>query len=182
MTMSEYRRTYIPSGSYFFTVKTLNRRPILIEAPYRTALRQAIIDVRSKLHFESIAWVLLPDHLHTIWRLPETDANFSLRWALIKQHVTRECAGRSRNVPTTESRQRRGEGAIWQRRFWEHTIRDETDFRHHVDYIHYNPVKHGYVSSPAAWPYSTFRRYVHDGVYPKDWASTDEGTESNYGE
>lgn len=179
--MSEYRRTYIPGGSYFFTVKALNRRSILIEAPYRTALRQAIIDVGSKLPFESIAWVLLPDHLHTIWRLPETDANFSLRWALIKQHVTRFCTDRTRMLPMTESRQRRREGTIWQR-FWEHLIRDDTDFRNHIDYIHYNPVKHGYVTQPGDWPHSTFHRYVRDGLYPKDWASTEGDTESNYGE
>jgi putative transposase len=180
--MSEYRRTYIPGASYFFTIKTLDRRPILIEAPYRIALRQAIIEVRSKLPFESIAWVLLPDHLHTIWRLPDTDANFSLRWSLIKQRVTRECTGLTRNAPTTESRQRRNEGTIWQRRFWEHVIRDDTDFRNHIDYIHYNPVKHGYVERPVDWPYSTFHQYVRDEVYPIDWAFADGDTESNYGE
>jgi REP-associated tyrosine transposase len=158
----------------------LNRQPILIEEPYRTALRQAIIDVRSKLPFESIAWVLLPHHLHTIWRLPETDGNFSLRWSLIKQFVTRYCADRMR--PLTESRRRRGEGTIWQRRFWEHVIRDDTDFRNHIEYIHYNPVKHGYVTQPADWPYSAFHRYVRDGVYPADWASADEAATSNYGE
>ena len=180
--MSEYRRSYIPGGTYFFTVKTLNRRPILIETPYRTALRQAIIDVRSKLPFESIAWVLLPDHLHTIWRLPETDVNFSLRWSLIKQYVTRECTERTQTRPTIRSRLKRGEGAIWQRRFWEHVIRDDTDFRHHIDYIHYNPVKHGYVKRPSDWKYSTFHRYVRDGAYPKDWASADVVGMSNYGE
>jgi putative transposase len=180
--MSEYRRTYIPGGSYFFTLKTLNRRPILIQEPYRTALRQAIIDARSKWPFESIAWVLLPDHLHTIWKLPQTDANFSLRWALIKQHVTRYCADSTRMLPLTESRRRRREGTIWQRRFWEHVIRDDADFRNHIDYIHYNPVKHGYVKRPVDWTYSTFHQYVRDGVYPRDWASADEVAMSNYGE
>lgn len=180
--MSEYRRTYIPGGKYFFTVTTFERRPILIEEPYRTALRRAIKHVRNIMPFQSIAWVLLPDHLHTVWKLPETDANFSLRWALIKQHVTRYCDDRRRMVEVTESRQRRREATIWQRRFWEHMIRDDTDFRHHIDYIHYNPVKQGCVKKPLDWPYSTFDRFVRDGVYPTDWASADEIATSNYGE
>jgi len=180
--MSEYRRSYIPGATYFFTLTTLDRRPILVREPFRSALRQAVIEVRAKFPFESIAWVLLPDHLHTIWKLPETEANFSLRWSLIKQHVTRECIGRAQNARTTKSRQQRGEGTIWQRRFWEHAIRDEADFRRHIDYIHYNPAKHGYVTKPADWPYSTFHRYVHDGIYPPNWASADESVIANYGE
>jgi putative transposase len=180
--MSEYRRSYVPGGTYFFTLTTLGRRPILIQEPYRNALRQAINEVRKTMPFQIIAWVLLPDHLHAVWKLPESDVNFSLRWSLIKQHVTRECAGRARNVPTNKARQRRNEGTIWQRRFWEHTIRDEADFRHHIDYIHYNPVKHGYVTNPADWPYSTFHRYASEGVYTIDWASADEIENSSYGE
>jgi len=125
---------------------------------------------------------LLPDHLHTVWKLPETNANFSLRWSMIKQHVTRQFSEQTRNSRRTESRQRRDEGAIWQRRFWEHTIRDDTDLRNHLDYIHYNPVKHGYVKQPADWPYSTFHRYVSDGVYPADWAFGDKAAAFNYGE
>ena len=120
--------------------------------------------------FQSIAWVLLPDHLHTVWKLPQSDAKFPLRWSLIKPHVTRQCSERAHDTRETKSRQKRGEGAIWQRRFWEHTIRDDTDLRHHLDCIHYNPVKHGYVAQPADWRYSTFHRYVSDGVYPADWA------------
>jgi putative transposase len=180
--MSEYRRAYIPGGTFFFTVKTFERRPILTEEPYRATLRLAIDDVRKRLPFQSIAWVLLPDHLHTVWKLPEADANFSLRWSLIKQSVTRQCAERTLDAPISRSRQRRREGAIWQRRFWEHLIRDDTDFRNHIDYIHYNPVKHGYVTQPGDWPFSTFHGYVRDGTYPKDWASADEGAMSNYGE
>jgi putative transposase len=180
--MSEYRRAYVPGGTFFFTVKTFKRRPILTEEPYRATLRLAIKDVRKRLPFQSIAWVLLPDHLHTVWKLPETDANFSLRWSLIKQHVTRQCAERTLDAPISRSRQRRGEGGIWQRQFWEHLIRDDTDLRNHIDYIHYNPVKHGYVTQPGDWPFSTFHGYVRDGVYPKNWASADEGAMSNYGE
>ena len=180
--MSEYRRSYVSGGIYFFTLTTLGRRPILTQDAYRSALRQAINEVRKTMPFQIIAWVLLPDHIHAVWKLPESDANFSLRWSLIKQHVTRECGGRARNVPTKKSKQRRSEGTIWQRRFWEHTVRNEADFRHHIDYIHYNPVKHGYVTKPADWPYSTFHRYVREGVYAIDWASADEVENSSYGE
>jgi len=180
--MPDYRRAYVAGGTFFFTVTTFERRPILTEGRYRSALRLAINDVRKRLPFESIAWVLLPDHLHTIWRLPDTEANFSLRWSLIKQRVTRECTGLTRNAPTTESRQRRNEGTIWQRRFWEHVIRDDTDFRNHIDYIHYNPVKHGYVVQPSDWPYSTFHQFVRKGIYPADWACAGENTSSNFGE
>lgn len=140
------------------------------------------MQIRAKLPFESIAWVLLPDHLHTIWRLPETDSNFGLRWARIKQLVTRTCLDHSQSTNVSESRTTRREGSIWQRRFWEHTIRDESDLRRHIDYIHYNPVKHGYAAKPADWPYSTFHRFVRNGVYPKDWASSDEGGITNFGE
>ncbi|HEV8721971.1 MAG TPA: transposase [Candidatus Binatia bacterium] len=180
--MSEYRRAYVPDGTYFFTVKTLERQPILTQEHYRLALREAIIDVRTKLPFQSLAWVLLPDHLHAIWKLPESDADFSMRWSLIKQHVTRQCADRAATVLVSQSRQRRREGTISQRRFWEHLIRDETDLERHVDYIHYNPVKHGYVRRTADWPYSTFHRYVRDGVYPTDWGNDDEPPHSNFGE
>jgi putative transposase len=130
--------------------------------------------------FESSAWVLLPDHLHTIWQLPENDGNYSLRWSLIKQEVTRRCGGAD-NVQLTGSRRRRREGMIWQRRFWEHTIRDDTDFRNHIDYIHFNPVKHGYVKRPSDWPYSTFHRFVQERIYPEDWAWSDNNS-SSYGE
>jgi putative transposase len=92
--MPEYRRAAVPGGTYFFTVKTFERKPILTQDPYRVALRYAIAGVRASLPFESIAWILLPDHLHTVWQLPESDANFSLRWSLIKQRVTRQCAAR----------------------------------------------------------------------------------------
>jgi putative transposase len=180
--MPNYRRAYFSGGTYFFTVKTLDRQPVLTQERFLTALRQAIIEVRAMLTFESIAWVLLPDHLHTIWRLPETDADFSLRWSLIKQRVTRQCADRMVAARVNRSRQKRREGAIWQRRFWEHLIRDDTDLERHVDYIHYNPVKHGYVPRVTDWPYSTFHQYVRRGVYPADWATGGEYQEGDFGE
>ena len=180
--MSEYRRAHIPGGAYFFTVKTFERRPVLTHEHYRVALREAITEVRGRLPFDSLAWVLLPDHIHTIWKLPEGDVDYSLRWSLIKQHVTRKYAERTQEVLVSRSRQKRREGTIWQRRFWEHLIRDDRDFRRHIDYIHYNPVKHGHVSKVVDWPYSTFHRFVRNGVYSKDWASADENTASSYGE
>ena len=180
--MPDYRRAYTPGGTYFFTVKTFERQPFLTQEPYRVALRQALVEVRALLPFESIVWILLPDHIHTIWKLPEGDANFSMRWSLIKQRVTRRCAGDSGAASTMRSRQKRREGTIWQRRFWEHLIRDDTDFERHVNYIHYNPVKHGYVSRVLDWPYSTFHRYVRGGVYPADWASSDKDEQTEYGE
>lgn len=180
--MPNYRRAHIPGGTYFFTVKTYERQPVLTNERCRIALRQALAEVRGMQSFKTIAWVLLPDHLHTIWQLPKHDADFSLRWSLIKQRVTRQCVDEASEATLTRSRQTRREGTFWQRRFWEHMIRDETDLRHHVDYIHYNPVKHGYVPRVADWPYSTFHRYVSDGVYPKDWASAEETSDQPFGE
>jgi putative transposase len=180
--MPEYRRAYVPGGTYFFTVKTFDRRPLLTDERSRTALRQAIVEVLAMLPFETIAWVLLPDHLHTVWRLPETDVDFSLRWSLIKQRVTKQCVNWVDRSQITPSRKKRHEGTFWQRRFWEHLIRDDADLESHVDYIHYNPVKHGYVHRVADWPYSTFHRYVNRGVDPLDWASAYEYAGDDFGE
>jgi putative transposase len=165
--MSRYRRA-LTGTSYFFTVVTHHRRPILCRMPVRQALRAAIERVRLRLPFETKAMVLMPDHLHCIWTLPEGDTNFSMRWSQIKHDVSFMC----RNLHETSlsaSRQSRREASIWQRRFWEHQIRDEIDMERHVDYIHFNPVKHGFVSAAWKWPYSTFSRYVRDGTYPPDW-------------
>ncbi|HEX9454582.1 MAG TPA: transposase [Candidatus Binatia bacterium] len=178
--MPNYRRANIPGGRYFFTVKTFGRQSILTHERYRTALRQAIAEIRSTHPFDTIAWVLLPDHLHAIWRMPDNDADFSLRWSLIKQRVTRQYDDQL--AALTQSRMKRREGTLWQRRFWEHTIRDETDLRHHIDYIHYNPVKHGYVTRVLDWPFSTFHRYVSQGIYPSDWAQGEVTTDHNFGE
>lgn len=111
----------------------------------------------------------MPDHLHAVWQLPQNDKDFSLRWSLIKQHVTRDCATWLPRQDISASRDKRSEGSLWQRRFWEHLIRDETDLSRHLDYIHYNPVKHGYVANVVDWPYSTFHCYVKEGMYPEDW-------------
>ena len=119
--------------------------------------------------------VVLPDHLHAIWTLPESDDDFATRWRLIKSTFSRQVAAGER---ISQSRISKGERGIWQRRYWEHTLRNEQDFERHVDYIHINPVKHGYVTRVGAWPYSSFHRMVKLGVYPEDWAGdlTENGT------
>lgn len=118
--------------------------------------------------FQVDAWVLLPDHMHCIWTLPEGDYDYSSRWSQIKHHVSYVCRSEY-GARLTRSGEKRGEAAIWQRRFWEHRIRSDIDMERHVDYIHYNPVRHGHVAQAAAWPYSTFLRHVREGVYPMDW-------------
>ncbi len=124
----------------------------------------------SRLPFIVDAIVVLPDHLHCIWTLPDNDADFSTRWRLIKSEVSRHCSeGYKRQ--RSSSRLAKGEQAIWQRRFWEHQIRDDRDFAQHVDYIHYNPVSHGLVAAPKDWRYSSFHRYVRGGIYPEDWGA-----------
>ncbi len=171
--MPNYRRAFTPGATFFFTVVTNNRRPILTEPLVTESLRAAIRDIRTRMPFEIIAWVLLPDHLHAVWRMPQGDSDFSLRWALIKQHVTRACTATSfAQHGVNDSRRKRREGALWQRRFWEHRIRDDTDLARHVGYIHYNPVKHGHVRQVRDWPFSTFHRYCRAGIYPPDWGGS----------
>ena len=168
--MPNYRRNYVPGGTYFFTVVTYERRPILTAALGRTYLRQALEQVQAERPFAIDAMVLLPDHLHCLWTLPTADHRYSLRWAKIKEAFTRAYVGAGgREGRQTASRVRHRERAIWQRRFWEHTIRDEEDLKLHLDYIHWNPVKHQLVAMPKDYPWSTFRRYVRLGEYPLEW-------------
>jgi putative transposase len=168
--MPEYRRNKLKGGTFFFTVVTYNRKPIFTGGKERALLRYAWQDVQKRFPFETIAVCLLPDHLHSIWHLPENDMNFSVRWKEIKRLFTKAYpeqigVGGSRN----DSRIKHKEAAIWQRRFWEHTIRDEQDLNCHIDYIHYNPVNHGLVQSVREWPWSSFHRYVKAGWYEMDW-------------
>ncbi|MGN2392776.1 REP-associated tyrosine transposase [Pelomicrobium sp. G1] len=170
--MPNYRRNRTPGATFFCTVVAYERRPWLCTEPMRQALREAIRLVRSRHPFQIVAWVLLPDHLHCIWRLPPGDADYSGRWRMIKSAVSRRWgAGGDETQPAAFSRAKRRERLIWQRRFWEHTIRDERDLAAHLDYIHYNPVKHRLCSTPAQWPYSSFHRFVREGRYPLDWAA-----------
>lgn len=168
--MSHYRRSLTPGASYFFTVVTYRRQTILCDDPVRLALRAAIQQVRDTHPFAIDAWVLLPDHLHCVWTLPEGDLDFSSRWMAIKRAVSLACRdGYRRKDLLNASKRTHRESTLWQRRFWEHLIRDESDFARHVDYLHYNPVKHGHVRQPGDWPYSTFHRYVRAGLYAPDW-------------
>jgi putative transposase len=164
--MPDYRRTYHPGGFYFFTVTLLQRSRNELLTRHIDLLRQSVVKVRSEHPFTIHAWIVLPDHLHCILEFPSGDANYTLRWRLIKAYF-------AKNVPAaefrSEVRRRRGERGIWQRRFWEHLIRDEADYRAHMDYVHFNPVKHGLVERVQDWPYSTFHRWVERGVYPVDW-------------
>lgn len=154
----------------FFTVVAFRRQPIFCDEMFRNALRTAIASVQTAHPFVIEAWVLLPDHLHCVWTLPEGDADFSTRWMLIKRAVSLACRDDYRRADwVTVSKLKHRESTLWQRRFWEHQIRDEKDFVHHVDYIHFNPVKHGHVTRAVDWPYSTFHRYVRDGIYAYDW-------------
>ena len=167
--MPDYRRTWHPGGTYFFTVNTLRRRGCTLLTQHIDSLRTSVRDARRAHPFVIHGWVVLPDHLHCVIELPPGDADFATRWRLIK-------GGFSRRVPPTEWRSAvrvaRGERGIWQRRYWEHLIRDERDFAAHMDYLHFNPVKHGHVGRVIDWPYSTFHARVADGTYPADWAGS----------
>ena len=160
--MSNYRRVLSPGGCFFFTVVTYNRQPIFANTWAVDRLRDGFCRVRSKRPFTVDAMVVLPDHVHCIWRLPAEDDDYATRWRLIKHHVAR-----GMEVQRTGRREKQ----VWQRRYWEHLIRDETDWRRHMDYIHYNPVKHGLVESPLDWEYSSFRKYVAQGKYPAHWGA-----------
>jgi putative transposase len=171
--MSWYRRWRQPGGLYFFTVVSYGRRPILTSKAGRRELRGAIVQTRGERPWEIVATVLLPDHLHCLWRLPPGDDDYPTRWRLLKSRFTRALLAAGYAEPRAGvSRRRRQEHAVWQRRGWEHMFRDETDWKNHLDYIHYNPVKHGLVAAPRLWPYSTFAKYVQWGEYEPDWGNT----------
>ncbi len=173
-----YRRAEMAGGTYFFTVNLAERKRTLL-VDHVALLRMVVRKVRARHPFHIDAMVILPDHLHAVWTLPEGDADYPTRWALIK-------AGFSRRLPKDEShsqsRVAKGERGIWQRRYWEHLIRDEGDYVRHVDYCHFNPVKHGYVKQVSDWPYSTFHRDVKRGLYPPDWAGSDSDATVGWGE
>ncbi len=172
--MSNYRRNR-EGRVYFFTVVTDQRRPILTTELGRTALREAIQTVQESQPFRVEAIVLLPDHMHTVWQLPANDVDYSDRWKRIKTLFSKSWKKSGGAMPARTLRhQRRGEQAIWQRRFFEHTCRDENDFARCIDYIHVNPLKHGLVSAVVDWPWSSFHRYVATGIYPSDWGNADE--------
>ena len=168
--MSAYTRMKVHGGTFFFTVNLFDRRERLLIQKIE-ALRDAMNETRRALPFSTHAIVVLPDHLHCIWSLPCGDADFSERWRRIKSAFSRRITG---SEPVSRSRDARRERGVWQRRFWEHLIRDDADFVAHLDYIHYNPVEHGHVGRVSQWPYSSFHRHVRDGFYPEDWAADRE--------
>lgn len=182
--MPNYRRAYVPGGTYFFTVVTADRKHLFGNAGAASLLGDVIWQCMSRHPFEMIAIVLLPDHLHALWSLPPGDNKFSMRWAWIKREFTREwlaaeCAEHADSATKHGQRRR----SVWQRQFWEHSIRDESDLEAHFNYIHYNPVKHGYVERPRDWPWSSFHNWVKRGHYPIDWASeADQDLPGNAGE
>lgn len=172
--MPNYRRAYIKGGTYFFTVVTYNRNKILCTEANQKNLEASIDETCEEYPFVIDAWVLLPGHIHCIWTLPPVDNDFSIRWKLIKSGFTKRLTRSINETAISESRIKRGEQAVWQRRFWEHLIRDEKDFEKHYHYIHYNPVKHGYVKAPKDWQFSTFHKFVKRGIYDVAWGARGE--------
>jgi putative transposase len=176
--MSRYRRFFVEGGTYFFTVTLADRSADLL-VRHIDLLRQVYDDVRRRLPFETNAICILPDHLHAIWSLPEGDSDFPERWALIK-------SGFSRTLPPADNRSAsktaRREKGIWQRRYWEHAIRDDADLGGHIDYTYYNPVKHGLVPKVSDWPHSSFHRDVARGLLPEDWGGDIRDVPKGFGE
>jgi putative transposase len=173
--MRRYIRARVPGGTYFFTVNLAERSGNSLLVDRIDALREAFRTTRQNHPFRTEAVVVLPEHLHVLWTLPESDSDFSTRWALIKARFSRAIES---HEARSASRLRRRERGIWQRRYYEHAIRDAEDFARHVDYIHWNPVKHGWVERVADWPYSSFHKFVKRGRLPLDWAATPSGDQS----
>ena len=170
--MPEYRRVFLKGGIFFITIVTYNRMPLFTNPQARKIPHKAWVDVAGRFPFKTDAICLLPDHIHVLIRLSDGDANYPMRIREIKRLFTKEYLGNiGQGAPRNESRQKKNEAAIWQRRYWEHVIRDENDLHHHIDYIHYNPVKHGFVHSVVEWRWSSFHRYVRLGLYDKNWGS-----------
>lgn len=184
--MPNYKRAK-SGATYFFTVVTHERRRILCLEQSRAVLRWVIRNVQLEYPFTIEAFVLLPDHLHCIWTFPKGDTDYSKRWGMIKKEFTKQVRNDIERLlgedHLTESRIKHREAGIWQRRFWEHLIRDQNDFNRHCDYIHYNPVKHGLVSQPSEWAYSSFHRFVKAGKYAPEWcAPVDVESQADFGE
>lgn len=176
--MVKYRRSQVTGASYFFTVN-LNNRSHRHLTTHIQHLRTAFELIKQQRPFKIDAIVILPDHLHMIMTPPLQDNDYPERWKAIKSCFTRSLIKEGIAL----IRNRKGEYNLWQRRYWEHLIRDETDMRRHIDYIHFNPVRHGHVRQVGDWPYSSFHHYVHKGILPPDWAGQDEPIgESNFGE
>ncbi|CAG1000445.1 REP-associated tyrosine transposase [Methylophilaceae bacterium] len=168
--MSEYRRSR-EGSAYFFTVVTCQREHFLGSAESVNTFEEILNEVKLRHSFEVEACVILPDHIHAIWRLFDGDVTYSMLWGYIKKEFSKRMKDKLPVSVQTSSRLRHRESMVWQRRFWEHQIRDEKDFQAHFDYIHFNPVKHGLVHKPDDWQFSTFHKHVDSGIYSKDWGS-----------
>ena len=179
--MPNYRRAHVPGGSYFFTVVTNRRAPLFATSQARCLLGSLIRRCQLKWPFTINALVLLPEHLHTIWSLPPGDHEYPKRLGWLKKEFTKEwirMGGPEEEI--SDGRRRENRRGIWQPRYWEHAIEDETDFERHFDYIHYNPVKHGHVKCPRDWPWSSFHRWVARDVYPENWACWKNGSPMDF--
>ena len=182
--MANYRRARTPGGTFFFTVVTYRRRPVFDQPECRRLLREVVQEVREHHPFTIDAWVLLPEHMHCIWTLPRESFDFSIRWSLIKSGFSRRAKSLYHvDEWMNDSKHKHRETTIWQRRFWEHQIRNEEEYQVYMDYAHFNPVKHGWVGRVVDWPHSTFHRYVRLGIYPENWGGAmHEEAEHGFGE
>ena len=176
--MPDYRRARVPGATYFFTVTLRDRSSDLLIREI-DLLRETVRATRARHPFHIDAWVVLPEHMHCLWTLPPGDADFALRWKVIKFAFAKRLPA---SEPTTATQRRRGERGIWQRRYWEHLIRGERDYQRHFDYIHYNPLKHGQVERLADCPYSSFHRAVAMGIYRRDWCAGPSPADQGFGE
>ena len=175
--MPNYRRARIEGATWFFTVITARRQRFLADEHAISILHQSVLATLQRMPFRIDAWVILPDHMHAIWTLPAGDKDFSTRWGLIKAGFSRKS-----NLPHASAPRR--DGGLWQPRFWEHKIRDTRDYHAHMDYAHYNPVKHGLVTRVKDWPHSSFHRAVREGIYSADWGGVEprQSGGNNFGE
>ncbi len=176
--MPRYRRAKIAGGTFFFTVAIADRSDDLLVREI-DRLRASYRAVQSRYPFETIAICILPDHVHALWSLPEGDSDFSRRWSLIKSGFSRGFAATAARSVRQVTKREKG---LWQRRYWEHAIRDETDLARHIDYIHFNPVKHALVRRVRDWQHSSFHRYVAQGQLPEDWGGDLRETSGEFGE
>jgi putative transposase len=169
----QYRRLKVAGGTYFFTVVTHRRSRLFSDDWAVATLKNITAGVQARHPFTIEAEVILPDHLHAIWSLPEGDSDFSTRWMLIKSGVSRAVKKRAVQLASSSELLEASHLPVWQNRFWEHLIGCDEDFATHIDYIHFNPVNHGLVTAPRDWQHSSFHDYVLRGDYPADWGSSD---------
>lgn len=168
--MPKYIRSQLAGATYFFTLPLSNRKSNLLTENINL-LRQAYQRANALHPFTTIAICVLPDHLHAIWQMPVDDGDYALRWRMIKSSFSRNFGA---NNARSNSKIKHREKGIWQRRYWEHQIRGDVDLQRHVDYIHYNPVKHGHVINVKDWPYSSYHKHVAQGDYIENWGGFDD--------